>query len=133
MEKIKVITDRDNLIAIAEAVRSKTGNTNNMTMRDIINGINKLSIPSESEGSNGGSGSGGQNLTAEINAQKELIAELNRILGIKEETGGGSGDTEPEIDTFTTSASGRVPEYEHGYAVAVLQNIFTTSATGTIE
>jgi hypothetical protein len=51
MEKIKVITDRDNLIAIAEAVRSKTGNTNNMTMRDIINGINKLSIPSESGGS----------------------------------------------------------------------------------
>lgn len=130
MEKIKVITDRDNLIAIAEAVRSKTGNTNNMTMRDIINGINKLSIPSESGGSSGGSG---QNLTAEINAQKELIAELNRILGIKEETGDGSGDAEPEIDTFTTSASGRVPEYEHGYAVAVLQNIFTTSATGTIE
>lgn len=126
MEKIKVITDRDNLIAIAEAVRSKTGNTNNMTMRDIINGINKLSIPSESGGSSGGSG---QNLTAEINAQKELIAELNRILGIKEET----GDAEPEIDAFTTSASGRVPEYEHGYAVAVLQNIFTTSATGTIE
>ena len=130
MEKIKVITDRDNLIAIAEAVRSKTGNTNNMTMRDIINGINKLSIPSESGGSSGGSG---QNLTAEINAQKELIAELNRILGIKEETGGDSGDTEPEIDTITTSASGRVPEYEHGYAVAILQNIFATSATGTIE
>lgn len=130
MEKIKVITDRDNLIAIAEAVRSKTGNTNNMTMRDIINGINKLSIPSESGGSSGGNG---QNLTAEINAQKELIAELNRILGIKEETGDDSGDVEPEIDTLTASVSGRLPEYEHGYAVTVLQNIFITSATGTIE
>ena len=131
MEKIKVITDRDNLIAIAEAVRSKTGNTNNMTMRDIINGINKLSIPSESGGSSGGSGSGGQNLTNEITTQKQLISRLNQILGIKKET--DEEDPNGEIDTFTTSASGRVPEYEQGYAVAVLQNIFTTSATGTIE
>ncbi len=131
MEKIKVITDRDNLIAIAEAVRSKTGNTNNMTIRDIINGINKLSIPSESEGSSGGSSSSGQNLTNEITIQKQLISRLNQILGIKKET--DEEDPDSEIDTFTASASGRVPEYEHGYAVAVLQNIFTTSVTGIIE
>ena len=39
---------------------------------------------------------------------------------------GGGGDS-----MFTTSASGCIPEYEHGYATTELTNIFITSAVGT--
>jgi hypothetical protein len=43
-------------------------------------------------------------------------------------SGGGSGKS-----MFAASVSGRVPEYDHGYATTELNNIFETSAVGAVE
>jgi hypothetical protein len=40
---IKIITNRDDIVAIADAVRNKTGQTNEMTLREIVSGINGIS------------------------------------------------------------------------------------------
>lgn len=43
MAEIKVICDREDIVAIADAVRSKTGTTNEMTLDGIVSNINKIS------------------------------------------------------------------------------------------
>lgn len=47
----KVICDREDIIAIADAVRNKTGNSDEMTLGEIASGINGI----EAGGSGGGS------------------------------------------------------------------------------
>ena len=42
MSDIKVIADRDEIVAIADAVRSKTGTTGEMTLSGIVNGVNSI-------------------------------------------------------------------------------------------
>lgn len=42
MSDIKVIADRDEIVAIADAVRSKTGITSEMTLSGIVNGVNSI-------------------------------------------------------------------------------------------
>jgi hypothetical protein len=51
-----------------------------------------------------------------------------KALSVKMAGGGGGGGS-----MFKTSASGRIPEYDHGYAVTELVDLFTTSATGVID
>lgn len=55
MSTIKVIADRDEIVAIADAVRSKTGTTDEMTLGGIVSGINGITpnIQSISITSNG--------------------------------------------------------------------------------
>lgn len=43
-------------------------------------------------------------------------------------SGGGGGGS-----TFVTSATGCIPDYDHGYATTELTDVFTTSATGKAE
>lgn len=43
---------------------------------------------------------------------------------------GGGGEGSGGGSTFETSATGCIPEYDHGYATTELTNVFTTSATG---
>lgn len=50
-----IITERSNIVAIADAVRSKTGETEELTLGGIISGINSIS-------GSGSSGSGGSGL-----------------------------------------------------------------------
>ena len=42
MSNIKVITERSNIIAIADAVRNKTRTSNEMTLGEIVTGINNI-------------------------------------------------------------------------------------------
>ena len=46
MSNVKIITDRSDIVAIADAVRRKTGDTNEMTIGQMINSINNLPDPS---------------------------------------------------------------------------------------
>ena len=41
-ETIRVITEKENIVAIADAVRSKTGSTDEMTLDGIVSGINSI-------------------------------------------------------------------------------------------
>ena len=41
-----IATERSNIVAIAEAVRNKTGNNGDMTLNDIIENINELEVGS---------------------------------------------------------------------------------------
>lgn len=43
---------------------------------------------------------------------------------------GGGGESGGGGSTFETSASGCIPDYDHGYATTELTDVFTTSATG---
>lgn len=56
-----------------------------------------------------------------INEVKGALIESGSSSGV----GGGS--------TFNTSASGRIPKYDHGYAITELSNVFETSAVGAVE
>ena len=64
MEEIKVICNRGDLVAIADAVRNKTGSTKEMTLDDIASNIGKIS---------GGGGVVLPTLTNEANASNLLI------------------------------------------------------------
>lgn len=54
-----------------------------------------------------------------------VVDKINALPDYVEPSGGGS--------MFETSVSGRVPTYERGYATTVFYNVFTTSATGSVE
>lgn len=54
---------------------------------------------------------------------------INEVKGALTESGGASGGG----STFDTSASGRVPKYDHGYATTELSDVFETSAVGAVK
>ena len=54
---------------------------------------------------------------------------INEVKGALTESGGASGGG----STFDTSASGRIPKYDHGYAITELSNVFETSAVGAVN
>ena len=70
MSNNKIIANRQDIVAIANAVRSKTGTSEEMTLGGIVSGIN-------------GIGSGAEDLNAELTTQESLIAELSSILDTK--------------------------------------------------
>lgn len=41
-ETVRVIADKEDIVAIADAIRSKTGSTDEMTLDGIVNGINSI-------------------------------------------------------------------------------------------
>lgn len=86
MSNIKVITNRDDIVAVANAIRSKIGETKNMTLGEMASNIQNMSI---------GGGDGGQDLSAEIAAQKELIAQISETLDSK---AAGGQDLSAEIE-----------------------------------
>ena len=82
MDNIRVIADKDEIVAIADAIRSKTGSSEKMNgLTGIANAVNEIGT--------------GENLDAEINAQAELIDTLLTTLDEKAGVGGG------EINTCT--------------------------------
>lgn len=54
---------------------------------------------------------------------------IDEVKGALTESGGASGGG----SMFDTSASGRIPKYDRGYAIAELNVLFETSAVGTIN
>ena len=54
---------------------------------------------------------------------------INEVKGALTESGGASGGG----STFGTSASGKIPKYDHGYAITELNDVFETSAVGAVN
>lgn len=79
-------TERSNIVAIANAVRNRTGESGDLTIGEIISGINGIE--------------GGENLDAEISSQNAIIAEqdakiaeLAEVLAGKASGSGGGNNT----------------------------------------
>jgi hypothetical protein len=75
-------TERSNIVAIANAVRNRTGESGDLTIGEIISGINGIE--------------GGENLDTEIAAQNAIIAEqdakIAELAEVLASKAGGSGN-----------------------------------------
>ena len=85
---VKVLADRQDIVAIANAVRNKTGKTNGMTLGAIATNINGISV------------GGTEDLDAVLDAQEAKIAELSALLDTKAAGGGG-------VETCTLTINNR--------------------------
>lgn len=95
-ENIKVLCEREDIVAIADAVRSKTGTTNEMTLGEIANGIGGIT--------------GGENLDDVLTEQDDLIAQITTAL-----EGKASATPILQEKTVTPSASTQIVTYDNGY------------------
>ena len=77
-ENIKVITNHSDIVAIADAVRSKTGNTGKMTLGGIASGINSIKTGVEPEGS----------ITITENGTHDVKNYANAIVDVESGSGG---------------------------------------------
>ena len=69
----------------------------------------------------------------ETNGTSGRIPALEFPDAIRSNSGGGAGGGSGGGSTFGASASGRIPDYDHGYATAELTDVLTTSVVGVIE
>ena len=83
---VKILADREDIVAIADAVRSKTGISEKMTLGEIASGINGIT-------------GGDEDLDAELTTQENLIAELSGILDTK----AGGEQATPVISVNSTN------------------------------
>lgn len=131
MSNIKVITNRDDIVAVANAVRSKIGETKNMTLGEMASNIQNISI----------GGGDGQDLSAEIAAQKELIEQLDSILDSKA-YGGSDADLVEEINaqkeliaelsSILDSKAAGGSGIDGGYSVTFVDDEGTTAAVFSV-
>lgn len=82
-----ILTEKSNLVAVADAIRSKTGQTGQMTLNQMISSTNNFA--------------GSEDLTSELSEQDELIAEIQTALEGK--VAGGEPVLQNKTVTPTTS------------------------------
>lgn len=87
---IKILADREDIVRIADAMRSKTGSTEEMTLGGMAENVSNIS--------------GAEDLDAELIEQESLIAELSETLDSKASGSGGNGSVE------TCTVSGNLPD-----------------------
>ena len=80
-ENIKIITDKQDIVAIADAVRNKLGTTAELSLGGIVSGINSINQNSQSE-----------NLDSVLNTQE---AKLNELLEALDGKAAASAVVEP--------------------------------------
>jgi hypothetical protein len=125
-----ILTERSNIVAIANAVRNKTGKNNNMNLGQIVDAINSIAQAV------------GIDLDAELNAQDAKIASqdaliANIVSALEGKAAGGGGIEIPELCTVTyESAWGRLLNI--GYLTINESNTLTRvfisdSVRGTIQ
>lgn len=112
MSDIKVIADKDEIVAIADAVRSKTGSNEKMNrLIGITNAVNEIGT--------------GENLDAEINAQAELIDTL--LITLDEKAGVGGG----EVNTCTVRfVDGGDIGYTHYHYTKCVNGVISVETVG---
>ena len=104
MSDINILADRDDIVAVADNIRSLTGTTGAMTLTEMAT----------VKGSGGGTG---ENLDSEIATQKQLIADIQTALEGKAAGGSGGGASVETVEVnfvssgVTTSSIARYTEY----------------------
>ena len=92
-----IITERSNIVAIADAVREKNGTTETLTLGEIVEGINnidgKTEIPED------------YIVDEEIAAQDDLIAQIATALEGKSIPGSGSDSGSSSVETYSGTIS----------------------------
>lgn len=146
-----IITERSDMVVLANAVRNKTGQTEELTLGEIVASINDISVGSEIKNQDvtikeNGTYTAGDGYTGFGTVKVETEVAKNQDITITENgtytpasgfTGFGSVKVEVESSgsggsMFETTASGVIPQYEKGYANSTLELDFETSAVGTL-
>lgn len=97
-DNIRVIADKQDIVAIADAVRNKIGSTIEMSLGEIVTNINKI-----------GSGST-VDLDAEVTAQENIITSQDALIAsiasaLEGKAAGGSGGMNPQTCTVNFSST----------------------------
>lgn len=132
-DNIKIIADRQDIVAIADAVRSKTGTTSEMTLEGIASRINRMSasggvelpeltnpaiedevfLNQEYIDENGEKKTGTFTIDSELTQQDSLIAQIQSA--INELPDAGSGELNLQNKTVTPTASSQSVKADSGY------------------
>ena len=112
-----IITERSNIVAIADAVRSKTGTTNNLNLGEIVEGINSIS------------GSGGGSTTTVTQATPTIsVSSSGLITASATQTAGYvNAGTKSATKQLTTQAAKTVTPTTSSQT-AVASGVYTTGA-----
>lgn len=113
-----IITDRSNIVAIADAVRSKTGNANSLNLGEIVAGINSIS----------GSGGGGNVTTVPQATPTISVSSSGLITASATQTAGYvNAGTKSATKQLTTQAAKTVTPTTSSQT-AVASGVYTTGA-----
>ena len=94
----KILTERSNIVAIADAVRSKTGTTAEMTLGGIVSGINGISTS--------------EDLDSVLDAQE---SKLDRLLEVLDGKAAASVEIDLQSKTVTPTTSVQTVVADNGY------------------
>lgn len=113
-----IITERSNIVAIADAVRSKTGNANSLNLGEIVAGINSIS----------GSGGGGSTTTVTQATPTITVSSSGLITASATQTAGYvNAGTKSATKQLTTQAAKTVTPTTSSQT-AVASGVYTTGA-----
>lgn len=134
-----IVTERENIVAIADAVRNKTGNTNEMSLGGIVSGINGIEtgidLPTLSnEGAASDLLSGKELIDDEGNVVTGTIGTYDGSYECSGESTGGSGSG-IETCTVTITLNGCDISYIHitTYNGEKIESSTLLGITGTVE
>ena len=147
-----IITERSNMVALANAVRNKTGQTEELTFGEIVANINDISVGAEIKNqditikengtytaSDGYTGFGtvtvetevakNQNITIKENGTYTPDSGFTGFGSVTVEVEGSDDSCEP---MFTSTAVGFIPDVPRGFANSTLTIDFESSAIGSL-
>lgn len=145
-----IITERSNMVVLANAVRNKTGQTEELTLGEIVASINDISgaeiknqdITIKENGTftpdDGYTGFGTVKVETEVAKNQDItITENGTYTPASGFTGFGTVKVEVEGSgggsMFTSTAVGIIPDIPKGFANSTLTIDFETNAIGSLS
>lgn len=141
---IKILADREDIVAIADAVRNKTGTSGEMTLGGIASGINNISTGIDTSDATATAETifkdetayvDGEKITGTFSIDSELTTQDNLITQIQTALQNKAAGSEPVLQskTVTPSTSSQTVKPDSGYdgLSQVTVNAMTTATQAT--